>query len=224
MLIDPYQFQPVRITHIVREAKHAVSVQLTMPEGYVFTYGQHAVVRITMPDGSRLVRQYSFSSAPSTNELWLTIVREPNGQVSGWFTETAAVGDIIELSHPFTGPLMQKIPRGEICMIAGGSGIAPILSFIGELRAHKKPFTLLYSTRSDERCFKQQLAPLVDENVTVRLTDVEPRLTGLEIQAKLSAESTVFICGSRDFVTDMKVLCETVSPHMAIYCESFTLS
>jgi len=224
MLIDPYQFQPVRISRITREAKHAVSVQLTMPEGYAFMYGQHAIVRVTMPDGSRLVRQYSFSSAPSTNELRLTIVLEPNGQVSGWFTETAQIGDIVEISHPFSGPLMQEIPRGEICMIAGGSGIAPIMSFIGELRAHKKAFTLLYSTRSDEQCFKQELAPQPDENVTIRLTDVEPRLTSSEIQAKLSVESTVFICGSRDFVTNVKELCETISPHLTIYCESFTLS
>ena len=134
MLIDPYQFQPVKIERIVRESERAVSVCLELPNGYVFKPGQHAVVRVTMPSGAKLVRQYSFSAPVNSGKLWLTVVQESDGQVSTWFTETAKVGDTVEISHPFTGPLVQKYPYGQICMIAGGSGIAPLMAHIRVLR------------------------------------------------------------------------------------------
>ena len=223
MLIDPYQFQPMRIKRIVKEAPRAVSVQLERPASYTFAPGQHAVVRVALPDGSRLVRQYSFSAPESANELWLTIVQEPSGQVSSWFVETAKVEDTVEISPPFTGPLVQNMPRGEICMIAGGSGIAPLMTWVQTLRTKQRPFTLLYSTRSDERCFKNQLTPLPGETITIRLTDTEPRFTADELRANLSPETTVFICGSRPFVIAMRNICEKVVQPERIYNEAFTL-
>lgn len=223
MLFDPYKFCPATIAEIVREAPRAVSLCLNLPENYAFEPGQHAIVRATMPNGSRLVRQYSFSAPASTRKLWLTIIQEPGGQVSTWFTETAKVGDTIEVSPPFTGPLMQKIPRGEICMIAGGSGIAPLMAWVQTLREQHRPFTLLYSTRSNERCFKNQLTPLPGETIIVRLTDTEPRFAEGEIRAKLSPKTTVFICGSRSFVIAMRNYCEKIVQSEQIYSEAFTL-
>lgn len=223
MLIDPYQFQTTGIEQIVRQATNAVSVQLTMPNGYTFELGQHAVLRVTMPDGSKLVRQYSFSAPTDTHELWFTIVKEPEGQVSSWFTDMAKAGDAVELSHPFTGSLVQENTRGQICMIAGGSGIAPLIGFVRKLRAEQTSFALLYSTRSNERCYEKELTPLPGEDITVRLTDKAPRFSEPEIVNKLSADSHVFICGSRPFVLAMRSYCETIVPSDQIYSEAFSL-
>lgn len=223
MLIDPYRFQPANIERIVRESKRAVSVCLELPDGYTFTPGQHAVVRVTMPGGSKLVRQYSFSAPIDSGKLWLTVVQEPDGQVSTWFTETARIGDIVEVSHPFTGPLVQEYPYGQICMIAGGSGIAPLMAHIRVLRQTKTPFTLLYSTRSDEQCFADELTPLPGEKIIIRLTDTEPRFTEHEIAQELTKDSTVFICGSRPFALAMRGYSETIVPSDHIHSEAFSL-
>lgn len=223
MIIDPYSFRPVRIAEIVREAPRAVSVRLELPEGYTFTVGQHAVIRVTMPDGTKLVRQYSFSASAESNELWFTIVQESDGVVSSWFVDGAKVGDIVEVSHPFSGPLMQKIPRGEICMIAGGSGIAPIMAWVRLLREQQRSFTLLYSTKNDERCFKNELTALPNETIVVRLTDKEPRFTEQEIIKTLLNDTTVFICGSRPFVLAMRSYCGTIVPSEHIFAEAFSL-
>ncbi len=223
MLMDPYQFQPVKIERIVRESKRAVSVCLELPSNYTFEPGQHAVVRITMPGGSKLVRQYSFSAPESVGKLWLTVIQEPGGQVSTWFTETAKAGDTVEVSHPFMGPLVQEYPRGEICMIAGGSGIAPLMAHIRVLRETATPYTLLYSTRSDEQCFKDELTPLLGEKIIIRLTDTESRFNEEEITSELTADSTVFICGSRPFAITMRDYCELVVPANQIFSEAFSL-
>ncbi len=223
MLIDPYQFQSVRVENVVREASDAVSVRLTLPKHYDFTPGQHAVVRVPMPDGSHLIRQYSFAAPVSTGELWLTVVREPGGQVSGWFVDTAKTGDAVEISHPFTGPLVHKNPYGEICIIAGGSGIAPLMAFVRELRSKQKSFTLLYSTRTNEFCFERELSPLAGEDITVRLTDVSPRLTQEDISSRISKDMSVFICGSRSFVLTMRDYCKDSIPPEQLHSEAFTL-
>jgi len=221
--MDPYQFQTVKIERILRESKRAVSVCLELPSNYTFEPGQHAVVRVTMPGGSKLVRQYSFSAPESVGKLWLTVVQEPDGQVSTWFTKTAKAGDTVEVSHPFMGPLVQKYPREQICMIAGGSGIAPIMAHIRKLREEGLPFTLLYSTRSDERCFKDELVPLPGEKITIRLTDTNLRFTESEVTRELSGRSTVYICGSRPFVVAIRSYCETTISPDRVYGEAFSL-
>lgn len=223
MLIDPYQFQPTTIEKIIHEAENAVSVKVATPAGYEFELGQHAVLRVTMPDGSRLVRQYSFSAPPASNEVWFTVVKELNGQVSSWFTETAKVGDKIEISHPFTGPLVHKNTRGNICMIAGGSGIAPLIGFVRQYRSEGIPFTILYSTRSSERCYKDELVPLPSETIVVRLTDEENRFTPEEIAHAVATASTVLLCGSRPFVLTMRECCESLVPSSQLLSEAFSL-
>lgn len=223
MLIDPYNFHPAHITEIVRHAPRAMSVGLTTDTPYDFRIGQHAVIRIALPNGTKLVRQYSFSAPASSKTIWLTIIHEPSGVVSSWFNESAKVGDAVELSRPFLGPLMQKIPRGDICIIAGGSGIASLIAWVRMLRKQHHGFTLFYSTRSDMLCFGDELAPLSNEDITIRLTDREPRLLKQEIVNKLTPDTTVFICGSRPFVLAMRRHCETIVPPEAVYAEAFSL-
>lgn len=224
MLIDAYRFQPCRIESVVRESEKAVSVWVARPEDYVFQPGQHAVVRVLIPDGSKLVRQYSFSSGPNEASLRLTVVQEGDGIVSSWFNQVAADGDVIELSQPFAGPLMQEITRAKICMIAGGSGIAPLMSHL-ELRRAEDAFntTLLYSTRTDELCFSNTLAPLPGESVEIRLTDKVPRFTPEEILTAAENAEAVLICGSRPFVLTMRSICEQCFPADKVHTEAFSL-
>ena len=225
MLLDPYEFRPVAITTIVRESEKAVSIQLSIPHGYQFKPGQHAIVRVAT-DGAKLTRQYSFSSAPSSSELWITVVETPDGAVSTWFNQQAKVGDIIEVSKPFTGPLVHDSPRGKICMIAGGSGIAPHMSRLRELRllGESQQVSLLYSTRSNRRCFERELTPTADETIVVKTSDVSGRISATDVRDALDGCASVYICGSRLFVMDMKKLCQDIHPNIPIYDESFTLS
>lgn len=223
MIIDPYQFRAVQIKQIIREAKNANSILFTPPANYKFLPGQHTIVRITLPNGIKLMRQYSFSAPMSNNELRLTIVKKNDGQVSTWFTDIAKIGDKLEISQPFTGPLVQKIPRGEICLIAGGSGIAPIMAWVRNIRKQDKKFTLLYSTKSYERCFSDELTPLPGERIFLRLTDEHQRFSKNEIVDVLTKNMTVFICGSRPFSLAMRAYCKEIVPSDHIFVEAFSL-
>lgn len=225
MIIDPYQFQTVRLSQIVRESKRAVSLRVTGTTPYAFQPGQHAIVRVTLQSGATLVRQYSFASAPSSGDLWLTIVETPGGAVSTWANQHAHVGDILEISQPFNGPLVHKLPRGKICMIAGGSGIVPLMSHLREQRLHPtdSSISLLYSSRSESTCYQIELVPTPSETIVTRFTDQQPRFTSREIELACQDAKLVLICGSRQFVKAMLVSCSRVVEPLLIHCEAFSL-
>lgn len=226
MLIDAYQWQSVPILSKILESRDAVSLIVAKPRGYYFMPGQHAIVRISTADGTHYVRQYSYSSTSSDTAIRLTITRQPGGIVSSWCIDTAHIGDTIELSQPFTGPLaIDASAVTRLGMVAGGSGIAPMMSHILTLRetAPAQTRVVLYSTRQNMRCFTSTLVANGDETIDVRLTDEQTRFQPHEIRRALLSCERILICGSRPFVTDMQALCHQYLPDAALHCESFSL-
>ncbi len=145
--------------------------------------------------------------------------------MSSWFNQRAKVGDTIEVSAPYDGSIAQNVSRGEICLIAGGSGIAPLMSILRELRAThaSTPRTLLYSTPSVKQCFMNELEAQAHETIRTAITDQSSRFSETDILASLEENSCVFICGSRKFALALRATCEKkVSPDQ-IFSEAFTL-
>lgn len=226
MLIDPYAWIKVKITQIIPESDDAVSIITTKPKNYIFIPGQHAIIRITHPDKSTQIRQYSFSNSPNDTLLRFTIVKEASGEVSTWFNESASVADTLDISKPYSGPLQEPINDDKILMIAGGSGIAPMMSHILNQREQdtKTFITLLYSTRSRTECFMKELEkPQPNERIIIRKTNKQPRFTLEEIKNFVIDHHKVYICGSRPFVTSIKSIITDAYPKIIIFAESFTL-
>jgi Family of unknown function (DUF6510)/Oxidoreductase FAD-binding domain len=94
--------------------------------------GQHVDVRVTAPDGYSAVRSYSIASAPNSQEkIELTIERLPNGEVSPYLTQVVTAGDRLEVRGPIGGWFVWRTGQTEpIQLIAGGSGIVPLMSMI----------------------------------------------------------------------------------------------
>ncbi len=225
MIIDPYSWRQHTIHHIAHPSPRAVIVSVLRPPDYTFLPGQHAIVRVNLPDGTRLVRQYSYASDPSSPTIDFAIVHQPGGIVSGWFNDRAQIGDNIDISQPFTGPLQQDIPRAQKCLfIAGGSGIAPIMSHIRTLRASKNHASihLLYSTRTDSLCFADELSEHLDETIHYRLTDSGPRFTKTDILTAAHDAGTIMICGSRQFVVSIQQYLHGVGEAKKIAAEAFS--
>jgi len=226
MLIDPYHWLVTPILAITRESAEAVSVHVAKPHGYVFAPGQHAVVRITTKDGSSYIRQYSYAGATSESTLLFAITKSTGGIVSSWFVDTARAGDTIAISQAFTGPLMINADGvTTLGMIAGGSGIAPMMSHLSQLRQDNSsmPVTLLYSTRRNQRCFEAKLQPRHNETIHTRLTDTEPRFSPHDIVHALDNCSHILICGSRPFVSAMHDICRESLPNASVHAEAFSL-
>ena len=182
--------------------------------------GQHVDVRLTASDGYSAVRSYSIASAPSSQRrVEITVERLPNGEVSPYLTRELAVGDRLELRGPIGGWFVWRTQQTEpIQLIAGGSGIVPLMAMIrsGAAAGSTAPFRLLYSVREPGAVwYRAELEALSgrDDRVSVTYAYTRavpkdwPRPPG-RIDAALIANATwpsklaptCYVCGPTSFV------------------------
>jgi ferredoxin-NADP reductase len=124
-----------------------------MPDWQGHLPGQHVDVRVTAEDGYQAERSYSIASAPEASRLAITVERLDDGEVSPYLVGEVRAGDRVELRGPIGGYFVWKGgDERPLLLIAGGSGIAPLMAMIRHRAAigSKTPTRLLYSSRSLE--------------------------------------------------------------------------
>jgi ferredoxin-NADP reductase len=177
--------------------------------------GQHIDVRLTAPDGYRASRSYSVASVPDdSGTIELIVQGLPDGEVSGWFFDMAAVGDRLEVRGPIGGSFSWDGPDGgPLLLAAGGSGVVPLLAMLRRRAqvAPDIPAALLYSvrTRAEAIALDELEARHRDEpgfTLFLRTTrEGESRRVDhtlvAEALASLGPPSKVFLCGSNRFVS-----------------------
>jgi ferredoxin-NADP reductase len=135
------------------EAVHAKTIAFDVPGWRGHLAGQHVDIRLTAEDGYVAQRSYSISSpAGAEPRLELTVERVDDGEVSPFLLDELRVGDAIELRGPIGG-YFTWLPSSAspLMLIAGGSGIAPLMSML-RTRApapSRSPARLLYSSRTE---------------------------------------------------------------------------
>jgi ferredoxin-NADP reductase len=175
--------------------------------------GQHIDVRLTAEDGYQAQRSYSVSSAPAQGSLELTVEDLPDGEVSPYLTEELRPEDLLELRGPIGGYFTwTEADGGPLLLVAGGSGIAPLMSILRYRDAvgSTVPTTLLYSSRSwEEIIFRDELERLAADpalRIAHTLTRSHPdewegytrRIDGAKLEAVAGEPqpgSRAYICG-----------------------------
>jgi ferredoxin-NADP reductase len=156
------------------ETATARTMTLEVADWPAHVAGQHVDVRLTAPDGYSAVRSYSIASAPnSEGRVDLTVERLDNGEVSPYLTQELAVGDRLELRGPIGGWFVWRTHQTEpIQLVAGGSGIVPLMSMIRSRQAADSaaPFRLLYSVREPAAVFYRDELQALTENEGLSLT------------------------------------------------------
>ncbi|HEX8390124.1 MAG TPA: FAD-binding oxidoreductase [Candidatus Saccharimonadales bacterium] len=220
MIIDPYMWTRLPIVGLEAVTAETLAVHLRRPSGYSFVPGQYAIVRVIVPSGERLIRQYSFISAPQDDDLSLLIQREPGGTVSGWFHSTARVGAIIELSQPLGSFTLTQVRHRPVVLVAGKVGIAPFLSML-RATPHRRA-KLIYSVRQREQIvFAEEVATY---DTTVIMTDVTPRIDATILTPLTVDQPVWYICGSKQFVDAICLLLSRLNvPSANVRRELFTL-
>lgn len=118
------------------------------PAALAFLPGQY--VRIEVP-GTGQYRTYSFSSKPGAAEATFLIRHIPEGVMTTWLTDRAAPGMALRLIGPHGSFFLRPVPR-PIVMLAGGTGVAPILSMLEVLadQTCDLPIRLVYRVNCDD--------------------------------------------------------------------------
>jgi ferredoxin-NADP reductase len=143
-----------QLTDRVDETPRVKTLVLDVPGWPGHLAGQHVDVRLTALDGYQAQRSYSIASAPdNADHVALTVERVPDGEVSPYLLDELQRGDQLELRGPIGGHFVWDVDmRGPLLLVAGGSGIAPLMAMIRHraARSSNVPVRLLFSSRSLE--------------------------------------------------------------------------
>jgi benzoate/toluate 1,2-dioxygenase reductase subunit len=142
----------------------------------VFLPGQY--VNLTIPGLNGVARSYSFSSAPGA-EVATFLIRNVEGGAMGSYLERAQPGDGMTLHGPLGSFYLREAKR-SILMIAGGTGVAPMLSMLevlAEQGTGGHPVHLIYGAHD--------LSDLVEVE---RLEALKARIPGFTFVTTCSGE------------------------------------
>lgn len=102
------------------------------------------------PTGGAVLRTFSLANAPAQAGVVELIVRLYPGGVFSHFLREAPLGTSVAISGPY-GQLKIHQSHRPVLMIAGGSGLAPLLSMLRDLAAKEfdRPVSLFFGARTE---------------------------------------------------------------------------
>jgi ferredoxin-NADP reductase len=210
-------WQLAELVEAVAETPHVKTLVFDVPGWPGHSAGQHVDVRLTAEDGYQAERSYSIASAPDSMRVALTVQRLEDGEVSPYLTDELRPSDKIELRGPIGGYFVwQPSDGGPLMLVAGGSGIVPLMAMIRTRAAasNDTETRLLYSARSeDDLIYRDELEHLNGNGLTViyTLTDAQPpgwtgyarrvdREMLAEVAPRPAEQPRFFTCGPTPFV------------------------
>ncbi|POX42214.1 3-ketosteroid-9-alpha-hydroxylase [Streptomyces sp. Ru73] len=193
------------VTAVVEETADARSFVLRpRPEDagrFAHRPGQFLTVRVP---GAGVARCYSLASSPHTVEpLKITVKRVAGGYGSHWLCDRVATGDELEVLPP-AGTFTPASLDRDLLLVAGGSGITPVISIAKSvLVGGTGKVALLYANRDESAViFRDELRELT-EGFPDRLVAVHwlESVQGLPAADRLAgvvapyADRDTYVCG-----------------------------
>jgi 3-ketosteroid 9alpha-monooxygenase subunit B len=221
------------VVDVVRETVDATTIVFDPPSSGSSHYrpGQFLTLRVPSERAGFVARCYSLCSSPATDtRLAVTVKRTADGYASNWLCDNVRIGDQIDCLPP-SGVFTPARLHGDLLLIAGGSGITPMLSITkAVLTEGQGHIVLVYANRDPESViFASQLRDLVAEHPD-RLTIIHwlETVQGLPDESTLAAllqpytQHDSFICGPTPFMKSARQALERFGvPRSRIHIENF---
>lgn len=118
----------VELTHDITEFR------LELDEPSAFISGQYALLQMPGVEGARA---YSMSNLPDDPSRWdFQIKKVPGGAATGTLFDGMSDGDRIDLDGPYGIAHFQPTAPRDIVLLAGGSGLSPMISIARAASRH----------------------------------------------------------------------------------------
>jgi ferredoxin-NADP reductase/ferredoxin len=121
-------------------------------DNFGFRPGQYIEIA---PAGSEEWRAFSMAGAPAVSgQMELLVKQIPSGYFSAYLKDEAKAGDVLDIRGPY-GQFGVSETAAPMVMIAGGSGMAPIMSMLRQLAAERstREIQFFYGARSSGDVF-----------------------------------------------------------------------
>ena len=235
LVVELLHYDPdnYRLEHLIADGEatvetvealtHDITRLVLRAPGFDFTPGQYIDLHVPgAEDGAK--RSFSMANLPGSDEIELIIKRYPGGRLSGLLEGSISPGDTIGYTGPY-GSLHARDSERPILMIAGGSGMAPILSLLREFARQgcERPIRFFYGARTEDDLFYADIAAELAE-----FTAVTGRFVHEAVDAYLTAtpqEADVYMCGPPPMVEAAEeMLARHGVDERRIFVDKFTTS
>ena len=130
---NPVIAATAKVADLTWLADSVVALQIRLPKSAQFSFRAGQYVRLRVP-GTDEWRSYSMASGErQRSRLTFAIRVLPAGAMSRYLRERAAVGDTVDMEGPM-GSFGLRPDPGPVLMVAGGTGLAPMLSMLETLQ------------------------------------------------------------------------------------------
>ena len=224
----------VRVVEVVRETADAHTLVLEPVGGERWDYrpGQFLTVRVPSDREGGAARCYSLCSSPVRDDrLKVMVKRTREGYASNWLCDHVEAGAELEVLPP-AGTFVPRELDTDFLLLAGGSGITPVLSILKTaLHTGAGQVALVYANQDETSViFRDELIALAAEfpgrlAVVHWLESVQglPTDAGLRALVAPYVEREAFICGPTPFMElAARVLTESGAPRERVHQEIFT--
>ncbi len=235
---DEIVVHPARIVKAtvaaIEDMTHDIKrLRLKTAKALAYSPGQYVHLQVT-PDQ---VRPYSMAGLGENNELDFHVRLLPGGRVANYIADTLRVGDAVRVSGPLGTAYLRRRHEGPMLCVAGGTGLAPILSIIRGAVAGgmRNAIHLYFGVRSQRDIYGLEwLAQLQREHGNLHLhvvvasgTDPRRHRAGLvtdAIEADIDDLTgwRAYLCGSPPMVEAAALLAKRLGlPPERIHADAF---
>lgn len=199
------------VNGVERIANDVVRLELELADGYWMDFRPGQFIQVKVP-GTDVFRSYSMATTVADlPRIELLIRLLPGGIMSDWLTSAAKVDDVLDVSGPYGQFFLKEKVRAPHVMIAGGTGLAPMMAMIDALRAApgKKPQVILsFGCQTVEGLFsldqielREHWLPTLDARLSIDRGEPSERVrvgnpvSALTESDGLTPDSVAYLCG-----------------------------
>jgi ferredoxin-NAD(P)+ reductase (naphthalene dioxygenase ferredoxin-specific) len=146
VVVHPARIVKATVTSIEDMTHDIKRLRLKPAKPVEFSPGQYVQLQFTREH----VRPYSMAGLSGDDEFEFHVRLVPNGRVTGYIAERLKPGDAVRVSGPLGSAYLRRKHEGPMLCVAGGTGLAPILSIIRGAIAEgmTNPIHLYFGVRS----------------------------------------------------------------------------
>lgn len=194
-----------------------VTLTLEKPDGFTYEPGQYCIIPFAG-------RDVYMSMVTHPNDKLVRIAFRVGKSLLKKYLQSLRLNDTLLLQKPDGHFVLgDKIGKAPVVFLAGGIGVTPVRSLIGELarREYDMAYHLFHSSRTpDEALFGAEFTELSQKQPRFTYTPVCTRLMEAERNRRISADmlagmqdvaaAEYFIAGSHSFVASMITLLQAM--------------
>lgn len=225
------------VVDIRKYSRNVIGFTIEMDDRDKLSYLPGQYVNIDVP-GTDQTRSYSFSTSPDEQKLGFLVKITPNGVMSTWLAERAAVGDRLTMHGP-NGSFFLREGTTPLLLLAGGTGLAPILAMLRKsAKAHStRAMHLIYGVNTDDEAVEQDTLDELRQvlpNFTWDYCVADPQATAekkgyvtahMDPRNLYEGNVSVYLCGPPPMVEAVrKHFQETGLEPEGFYYEKFSLA